>query len=110
MNNILASLLLALAAATAVNAAESTEPQAKDYTLSMAGALINDHCGRSWQSAEYVNVHACNYQLANLYTIGISSVHFDECTVRARGDIVMIADCMVTRFNAWLNEAPLEDY
>tara|TARA_R110002073_G_scaffold227972_1_gene388793 strand:+ start:2245 stop:2568 length:324 start_codon:yes stop_codon:yes gene_type:complete len=101
MNRILACLFLALVAAQSVNAAE---PQAADYTLSMAGALINDHCGRSWQNAEYVNVHACNYQLANVYTLEISSAHFGECTVLARGDIVMIADCMVARFNTWLGE------
>ena len=105
MNKILASLLLSILTATSVNAADAPERSAEDYTLSMAGALINDHCGRSWQYGEYVNLHACNYQLANLYTLGIASAHFDECTVRARGDIVMIADCMVTRFNAWLDEA-----
>ncbi len=108
MNKTLGCLLFTLTAAASINAAE-LEPQAEDYTLSMAGALINDHCGRSWQDGEYVNVHACNYRLANLYTLGISSAHFEDCAVSARGDIVMIADCMVTRFNTWLDEAQLEN-
>lgn len=94
-------LTLGLLATQLVNAAE---PQAEDYTLSMAGALINDHCGRTWQEADYVNVHACNYQLANRFTLEIATTHFSECTVLAGGDIVKIADCMVTRFSVWLGE------
>ena len=104
MKSLLTCLLPALLATASLNAAETYEPQAEDYTLSMAGALINDHCGRNWQSANYVNVHACNYQLANLYTLDTSTTDFAECTVLAGGDIVMIADCMVARFNLWLTE------
>jgi hypothetical protein len=101
MNRILACLVFSLVA-TASNASEAQERQSEDYALSMAGALINDHCGRVWQGGEYISIHACNYQLANLFSVAISAQHFDECTVLAQGDIVMIADCMVERFNTWL--------
>lgn len=101
MNKFQALLLLGLLAS---HAAQAAEPQAEDYTLSMAGALINDHCSRTWQNAEYVNIHACNFQLANRYTLELAAADFGACTVAAGGDIVRIADCMVGRFNAWLAE------
>ncbi|MEX0964901.1 MAG: hypothetical protein WDZ52_12750 [Pseudohongiellaceae bacterium] len=100
MVKILPLLLLSVVTTQSASAAE---PQAADYTLSMAGALINDHCTRTWQSAEFVNIHACNYQLANQFTLEIASTHFNQCTVAARGDIVMIADCMVAGFESWLD-------
>ncbi len=108
MSRILAGLILSLIVAKAATASEAEEPQAIDYNLSMAGALINDHCERNWQGTEYISIHACNYQLANLYSLDISAAHFDECTVLARGDIVMIADCMVSRFSAWLVQEQIE--
>lgn len=104
MNKLPAYLLFYLSAAQAIPAAVAAEPGAEDYTLSMAGALINDHCERSWQDAAYVNKHACNYELANRYTLELSTAHFNECAVQANGDIVRIADCMVARFTAWLGE------
>jgi len=97
---------LLLVALLATQTSVAAEPQAEDYTLSMAGALINDHCSRTWQSAEYVNIHACNFQLANRYTLEIATADFEACTVAAGGDIVRIADCMVARFNSWLTEEP----
>lgn len=85
----------------AANTIEAQDWQSEDYAISMAGALINDHCGRVWQG-EYVSIHACNYQLANRFSLAVSAQHFDECRVLAAGDIVKIADCMVERFNSWL--------
>lgn len=102
MKRILGSLLISVLVTTAGMARAAEEWQARDYTLSMAGALINDHCQRNWQGGKYINVHACNYELANIYKLELSVPHFDECRVLAGGDIVMIADCMVGRFNAWL--------
>jgi len=75
----------------------------------MAGALISDWCERKWQSSEYISIHACNYQMAQLYNLETSSVHFDECTEAAGGDIVKIADCMVARFGAWLVQEQIEN-
>lgn len=106
MNRSLACLGFSLFVAAATNASEAQDWQGEDYALSMAGALINDHCGRVWQGGEYVSIHACNYQLANRFTVAISAQHFDECRVLAGGDIVMIADCMVARFNSWLVQQP----
>lgn len=107
MNRIICCLFFGLLVTTAANAAESEDSSARDYNLSMAGALINDHCERNLQTSTYISIHACNYQLANLYTLDISSVHFDGCAVASGGDIVKIADCMVERFNAWiLTEQP----
>ena len=102
MNRIFASLVFSLAAVATVSVTEAQDWQGEDYNLSMSGALINDHCGRVWQGGGYVSIHACNYRLANLFTVAISMQHFEDCTVLARGDIVMIADCMVERFNAWV--------
>ena len=102
MSRIFACLAFGLFVATAPSVGEAQDWQGEDYSLSMAGALINDHCGRVWQGGEYVSIHACNYQLANLFTVAVSKLHFDECTVLAGGDIVRIADCMVERFNGWL--------
>lgn len=102
MNRIFACLAFSLFVAATPRLSEAQDWQGEDYNLSMAGALINDHCGRVWQDGEYVSIHACNYQLANLFTVAVSAQHFEECTVLATGDIVMIADCMVERFNTWL--------
>jgi len=102
MNRIFASLVFSLVAVVTVSVTEAQDWQGEDYNLSMSGALINDHCGRVWQGGGYVSIHACNYRLANLFTVDISMQHFEDCTVLARGDIVMIADCMVERFNAWV--------
>lgn len=86
------------------NAISAQDWQAEDYTLTMSGALINDHCGRTWENGEYISIHACNYQLANSFTLDVSTQHFQECTVLAQGDIVQIADCMVVRFNDWIEQ------
>ncbi len=104
MNRIFTCLAFSLAIATSASAAQDW--QGEDYNLSMAGALINDHCSRVWQGGEYVSIHACNYRLANQFTVDISAGHFEDCTVIAQGDIVKIADCMVERFNAWLSQQP----
>ncbi len=102
MNRVFSSLVFSLVVVATGSVTEAQEWQGEDYNLSMSGALINDHCGRVWQGGEYVSIHACNYRLANLFTVAISTQHFEECTVLARGDIVMIADCMVERFNSWV--------
>ena len=102
MNRILACVLLSLIVGNAAIASAAEDWQARDYNLSMAGALVNDHCERNWQGGEYISIHACKYQLANLYNLDTSAGHFAECTELAGGDIVMIADCMVGRFTAWL--------
>ncbi|MDA0281457.1 MAG: hypothetical protein O3C29_13650 [Proteobacteria bacterium] len=106
MNRIFTCLAFSLVVAVTASTSEAQEWQGDDYALSMAGALINDHCGRVWQGGEYISIHACNYKLASLFTVAISSQHFDECRVLAAGDIVMIADCMVERFNTWLVQQP----
>ena len=106
MSKIFTCLVFSLVVAATVNSSAEREWQSEDYALSMAGALINDHCGRIWQGGEYISIHACNYQLANRFTIAISAQQFEECTVLAQGDIVMIADCMLTRFNIWLTQQP----
>ena len=82
-------------------AAASEAPDGQGYNLSMAGALINDWCGRQWQTAGYISIHACTYQVAQLYNLDISSGHFVGCAEQSGGDIVQIADCMVSRFGAW---------
>jgi len=102
MKKIVRCLSLCVVLTQVAGTIHAQDWQAQDYTLSMAGALINEHCGRVWQNGEYVNIHACNYNLANLFTIDLSARHFEECTVLAQGDIVKIADCMVERFNGWL--------
>ncbi len=104
MNRILACLAFSLLVAALPNVSDAQDWQGEDYSLSMAGALINDHCSRVWQGGEYVSIHACNYQLANRFNLAVSSEHFGECTVLAAGDIVKIADCMVERFNIWLEQ------
>lgn len=75
---------------------------ARDYNLSMAGALISDNCERNWQTSSYISLHACNYQLAQHYNLEISQEHFEGCVVIATGDLVKIAECMTERFNQWL--------
>ena len=106
MNKIFTRLVLSLVIAATVNSSAEQEWESEDYALSMAGALVNDHCGRVWQGGEYVSIHACNYQLANRFTVAVSAQQFDECTVLSQGDIVMIADCMAARFNTWLTQQP----
>ena len=103
MNKIVAGLGFCLVIFVS-SASSAQEWQSADYSLSMSGALINDHCGRVWQGGEYISIHACNYSLANLFNAAVSRQHFDECTVLAQGDIVKIADCMVARFNTWLEQ------
>lgn len=80
------------------------EPQAEDYNLSMAGALINDWCGRQLEETDYISIHACNYGTAQEYNEETSLAHFTECAIAAGGDIVRIADCMQARFNEWIAE------
>lgn len=106
MRKIFTCLVLSLVVAATVHSRAEQEWESEDYALSMAGALVNDHCGRVWQGGEYVSIHACNYQLANRFTVAFSAQQFEECTVLAQGDIVMIADCMVARFNTWLMQQP----
>lgn len=101
MNRILCCLIVSLTITIANAASEAENSEARGYNLSMAGALINDWCERQWQTSEYISIHACNYQLAQLYNLDISTVHFEECAAASGGDIVRIADCMVDRFNAW---------
>lgn len=78
------------------------EHRAQDYSLSMAGALINDWCGRNWESGSYISIHACNYLLANRYGLERSGLDFSECAVATGGDIVAIADCLRQRFDTWV--------
>lgn len=81
------------------------EPQAQDYSLSMAGALINDWCERNWEAGSYISIHACNYLLANRYGIERSGTDFSDCAVATGGDLIAIADCLRQRFDAWVAEA-----
>jgi hypothetical protein len=108
MNRSFTCLIFSLLVAATTNATKAQDWQGEDYALSMAGALINDHCGRVWEGGDYVSIHACNYRLANFFSVAVSSQQFEECTVLAQGDIVMIADCMVARFNTWLAQQPQE--
>lgn len=101
MNRILCCVIAGLFLATAGVNSQAEEAEPRGYNLSMAGALINDWCERQWQGSGYISIHACNYELAQLYNLAVSSVHFDGCVVASGGDIVRIADCMVSRFNAW---------
>ena len=109
MYRMLCSLVLCLLIANGANAGEAGDSSARDYKLSMAGALINDWCERNLQTSKYISIHACNYQMAQLYNLDLSSGQFDECVVIAQGDIVKIADCMLDRFNAWLVQEQLEE-
>jgi|GEM_PF-2545755 len=84
------------------------EPQAEDYTLSMAGALINDWCSREFESSGYISIHACNYDMAHRYGRDTSTTHFSECAVANGGDIVRIADCMLARFGEWVRQSDTE--
>lgn len=102
MRRILCGLVLILVEVNAVNAAEARIDEGLGYNLSMAGALINDRCERNWQSSGYISIYACNYQFAQLYNFDISSAHFSECAAAVGGDVIRIADCMVERFNAWI--------
>lgn len=104
MRRIIGIAIVSLLVATAGVAGNAQESESRGYNLSMAGALINDWCGRQWQTSGYITIHACNYELAQRYHFAISSVHFEECAVASQGDIVQIADCMVTRFNAWTEQ------
>ena len=84
-------------------AAAGDDTEAHSYTLSMAGALISDNCERNWKASNYVSVYACNYELAQLYSLELSAHHFDQCAQVARGDIIKIADCMTNQFNVWIS-------
>lgn len=84
------------------------EPKAQDYALSMAGALINNWCSTRWQDSGYISLHACNYELAQLYNRELSSRDFQNCAVANGGDIVKIADCMLERYNTWVTEEVAE--
>ena len=84
--------------------ASAQEPEAQDYALSMAGALINNWCGTRWQDAGYISLHACNYELAQRYNRELSSSDFENCAVANGGDIVKIADCMLERYDIWIAE------
>jgi hypothetical protein len=109
MYRILCCLALCLTVANGANAGEAEDPSARDYNISMAGALINDWCERNLQTSKYISIHACNYQMAQLYNLDLSTAQFDECVVIAQGDIVKIADCMQSRFNAWLIQEQIEE-
>jgi len=98
---------ISLSMTTMSYANDAKEPSGLDYNLSMAGALISDWCEKNWQTSDHISIHACNYQLSQAYDWELSSAHFEECTVQATGDIVKIADCMVSRFNTWLVEENL---
>lgn len=102
MKALLYCLFLSLSMASIAYAQDADEPSAKDYNLSMAGALISDWCEKNWQITNHLTIHACNYELAQNFGWKLSSAHFEECAVEAAGDIVKIADCMVARFNTWL--------
>jgi len=112
MYKILCCLVLGIIVANGingVNAGEAEDSSARDYNLSMAGALINDWCERNLQTSNYISIHACNYKMAQLYNFDLTTAQFDECVVVAGGDIVKIADCMLSRFNAWLVQKQLEE-
>jgi hypothetical protein len=98
------SVCLFLLAAHVLAAAEAEYAEAYGYTLSMAGALINDNCERNWQASEYVSVYACNYKLAQFYSLELAAPHFNQCAQVSRGDIVKIADCMTDQFNVWISQ------
>lgn len=103
MIRVLVSLGLALCLFSAI-AAEDEGSEAHGYTLSMAGALINDNCERNWKASGYISVFACNYELAQLYNLAMSAQHFNQCAQFSRGDIIKIADCMTNQFNVWITE------
>ena len=109
MNRILFYLVFSILAASTVVANAADDSEAGKMHLSMAGALISDWCERNWQTSEYISIHACNYQFAQLYNLDISTRDFSECVAITTGDIVKIADCMVYRFNAWLPQAQNEE-
>jgi len=96
---LVSSLVSFASAATDDNAAES-----RNLNLSMAGAVINDWCGRNWQASEFITVHACNYQLAQDYNFVTASSDFNACVEITGGDIVQIADCVLFRFNTWIEQ------
>lgn len=107
MSRVLSRLVFITLISVGAGTANAQDWQADDYSLSMSGALINDHCSRTWEGGDYISIHACNYRLANLFNASVSSQQFEECTVRSQGDIVRIADCMVERFNAWIAQQEL---
>ena len=49
MSRSFTCLVFSLLVAAAANANAALEWEGEDYALSMAGALINDHCGRVWE-------------------------------------------------------------
>jgi len=99
---MLSCLVFSLSVTQVSIASAATEPTPLDYNLSMAGALINDWCGRNWQPSEYLTIHACNYDLSQRFNFAVAEVQFSACATAAAGDIVQIADCMVSRFGRWL--------
>ena len=109
MNKFLCCLLTSLTLVRAVNASAAEQPEGIDYNLTMAGSLVSNWCEPNWETQGYLTADACNYQLAQLYNLEVSSVDFGECTVVAGGDIVRIAECMVERFDGWLVEEELEE-
>lgn len=108
MHRTPAALVFSFMLVTSGQAGEAQIEEALGYNLSMAGALINDKCERSWESAGYISIHACNYQFSQFYNMEIATAHFVECATASGGDIVKIADCMVARFNAWVAAEQLE--
>ncbi|MFK7864258.1 MAG: hypothetical protein AB8B95_08550 [Pseudohongiellaceae bacterium] len=82
-------------------AAETDASTARDYTFSMAGALINQHCEATWEQGSDISINACRYRVAQFYNFTIASAHFESCTETSRGDIIKIAECMTERFSGW---------
>ena len=101
-NCTLNRMLMMMAVCFSGGLALAQEPQAEDYNLSMAGALINDWCGRQLEETDFISIHACNYATAQKHNEETSLSHFTECAIAAGGDIVRIADCMQAQFNEWI--------
>lgn len=108
-NRAFKRILLIATACFSSGLALAQEPQAEDYNLSMAGALINDWCGRQLEETDYISIHACNYATSQKYDEETSLSHFTECAIAAGGDIVRIADCMQAQFNEWIAEDNREE-
>jgi hypothetical protein len=103
--NLIVALVVALLVFPFISPeVHAQEPDGEDYNLSMSGALINDWCTRNWQDTDFITVHACNYSLAQRYTLEVSEAEFASCAVANGGDIVKIADCLFARFGEWIAE------
>lgn len=87
------------------HAAETQSSTARDYNMSMAGALINQHCEQSWEASRDISINACRYRISQLYNFAIASAHFEKCTDSAVGDIVKIAECMTEEFAGWVGNS-----